>query len=259
MVGGRWLTAPVVARDTDPLDNPAYAALTGPHRRFAEAIGAGVLRYPAEVCPFFGVPYPIPDWRDPELAAAIRGRAVTMIGQTAESDMPSDWTPVFEGAGVQMVLDDAASTIGTPPAAARFLEDHPAVEVLRLGDDDVPDMLDLVARTQPGPFEARTIDMGFYLGVRDEGKLVAMAGERLRPPGWTEISAVCTDPAYRGRGLAAMLVLRVAQQIRERGDGPFLHSAASNTNAIGLYEHLGFRLRRRFWFRSARVPHSFGA
>jgi predicted GNAT family acetyltransferase len=115
-------------------------------------------------------------------------------------------------------------------------------------------MLDLVARTQPGPFRPRTIEMGTYLGIRRGGALVAMAGERLHPPGWTEISAVCTDPAFRRQGLASRLVLAVAAGIRARGETPFLHAAASNTTAIRVYEALGFRLRRRTTFATLRVP-----
>lgn len=233
------------ARDFAVLDNPAYSALTGPHRHFARAIGAGILCYPDNVCPFFGVPDPMPEWTDPALLTVLAGRSVTMIGHHAESDLPGAWPVSFEAAGVQMVLDDGVATEAGTPAG---------FEPVRLGPADVPEMLDLVARTRPGPFFDHTIDMGLYLGVRDRGALVAMAGERLRPEGWTEISAVCTDPAYRGRGLGAMLLLQMAQRIRERGDGPFLHAASSNTNAIALYEHLGFRLRRRLWFRSAVVP-----
>ena len=93
-----------------------------------------------------------------------------------------------------------------------------------------------------------------YLGIRREGALVAMAGRRLRPPGWTEISAVCTDEAFRGRGLATRLVLAVAAGIRARGETPFMHAAASNTGAIRLYESLGFRLRRTATFLAVRVP-----
>jgi predicted GNAT family acetyltransferase len=115
-------------------------------------------------------------------------------------------------------------------------------------------MLALVERTKPGPFRARTIELGTYLGIRRDGALVAMAGERLHPPGWTEISAVCTDPAFRGQGLATRLVLAVAAGIRARGDVPFLHAAATNTNAIRLYESLGFRLRQQRRFLNARVP-----
>ncbi|GMA85333.1 hypothetical protein GCM10025868_05830 [Angustibacter aerolatus] len=130
----------------------------------------------------------------------------------------------------------------------------PDPDAVRLTAADVPEMLALVERTRPGPFLPRTIEMGTYLGVRREGRLVAMAGERLHPPGWTEISAVCTDESARGQGLATRLVLAVAHGIRERGETPFLHAAGDNTNAIRLYESLGFRLRRRTTFQVARVP-----
>jgi predicted GNAT family acetyltransferase len=123
-----------------------------------------------------------------------------------------------------------------------------------LGAADVPEMLDLVARTRPGPFLPRTVELGTYLGIRRQGALVAMAGERLHPPGWTEISAVCTDPDHRGQGLAARLVLAVAAGIKDRGETPFLHTSAGNANAIRLYESLGFRLRRTTKFMTARVP-----
>jgi predicted GNAT family acetyltransferase len=115
-------------------------------------------------------------------------------------------------------------------------------------------MLELVARTEPGPFLPRTIELGSYLGIRRRGALVAMAGERLHPPGWTEISAVCTDVAFRGQGLAGRLVRAVAAGIRARDETPFLHSVATNTTAIRLYEALGFRLRRQVTILLARVP-----
>jgi predicted GNAT family acetyltransferase len=106
-------------------------------------------------------------------------------------------------------------------------------------------MLALTELTRPGPFLKRTIEMGAYLGIRRDGRLVAMAGERLHVPGWTEISGVCTDPGSRGQGLGTRLLLAVAAGIRERGETPFLHVLASNTNAVRLYEALGFRLRLR--------------
>ena len=121
------------------------------------------------------------------------------------------------------------------------LEPAPDPEAVVLGPADVPEMLDLVARTRPGPFLTRTLELGTYLGIRRGGALVAMAGERMHPPGWTEISAVCTDPAFRGEGLATRLILAVAHGIRERGETPFLHTSARNTNAIRLYESIGFR------------------
>jgi ribosomal protein S18 acetylase RimI-like enzyme len=102
-------------------------------------------------------------------------------------------------------------------------------------------------------------EMGRYLGIRRDGMLVAMAGERLHPPGWTEISAVCTDAAWRGRGLASRLVLAVTAGIRARGETPFLHAVSANVNAIRLYEELGFRLRKSTVFSATRIPEAAAA
>ena len=125
----------------------------------------------------------------------------------------------------------------------------PDPEALVLGPDDVPEMLDLVERTRPGPFRPATITIGTYLGFRDTaGALIAMAGERMRPPGWTEISAVCTDPAHRGRGLATRLVRAVGAAIRDRGDVPFLHTTRDNTAAI--------RASTRRWASCTAAPSS---
>jgi ribosomal protein S18 acetylase RimI-like enzyme len=228
----------LAAAPAHPLDNPARAALLGPHRHLARVRGR-VRCYPADVSPFIGFPDdPGPaDWRD--LAALLGpGSPVPVPGLLA--DLPPGWEVLHEGVGVQLVDH------GVPAV--------PDTEAVPLGPADVPEMLALVARTEPGPFRPRTVLMGGYLGIRRGGELVAMAGERLHPPGWTEISAVCTDPAHRGRGLATRLVCAVAAGIRARGETPFLHAAATNVTAIRLYESLGFRLRRRTVFRTVRVP-----
>ena len=136
------------------------------------------------------------------------------------------------------------------------LRKEPDPEAVRLGAADVPEILDLVARTNPGPFRPRTIELGTYLGFRHDGALVALAGERLHPAGWTEISAVCTDPAYRGRGLASRLVSAVGAEIADRGDRVLLHALATNLTAIALYLSLGFRLRRLTDFHAVTVPES---
>ncbi|KAB8180375.1 GNAT family N-acetyltransferase [Microbispora catharanthi] len=224
--------------DRHLLDNPVWASLTGPHGRFAERRGSA-LRYPDDVSPFFALPDDPgpPEWSD---LAALAGPGTTVPVTGEATAAPDGWEVVAHGAGVQLVGDDVV------PAR----DD----EAVRLRAADVPEMLDLVARTQPGPFRPRTIEMGAYLGIRRGGALVAMAGERLHPPGWTEISAVCTDPAFRRQGLASRLVLTVAAGIRARGETPFLHAAASNTTAIRVYEALGFRLRRRTTFATIRVP-----
>jgi len=113
-----------------------------------------------------------------------------------------------------------------------------------LGRDDVAEMLSLATAAQPGPFETRTVEFGGYLGIRIGGRLVAMAGERLRPPGYVEISAVATDPGFRRLGLARQLVAAVADGIIQGGATPFLHVLARNTAAVRIYQSLGFTIRR---------------
>lgn len=105
-------------------------------------------------------------------------------------------------------------------------------------------MIELTALTKPGPFGSRTHELGTYLGIRPQGKLVAMAGERLKVPGHTEVSAVCTHPEHTGKGYAAILMAEVMRRIRERGETPFLHVRADNGRAIEIYKRLGFRERK---------------
>lgn len=227
--------APVVAH---VLDNPALASLTGPHAHFAERRGR-VLRYPLDVSPWLAMP-DVPDADDWADLAALAGPGTEVPLSGYAGEVPDGWEVTFRSEGVQLVDDGVAAA--------------PDPEAVPLGPRDVPEMLDLVRRTRPGPFLARTVELGTYLGIRREGVLVAMAGERLRPPGWTEISAVCTDPGHRGEGLAARLIRAVAHGVRERGETPFLHASARNTNALRLYESLGFRQRRRTAFLAARPP-----
>ncbi|MCI2419483.1 GNAT family N-acetyltransferase [Saccharopolyspora sp. K220] len=212
-----------------PLDNAIYSALTGPHAHFAQRRG-NALRYPADMSPFMALP-DAPgeaDWAD-IAALAGPGAEITLTGSTLKP--PEGWQVETRIPLLQFVDDGIAAA--------------PDEEAVRLTWADVPEMLALAELTKPGPFLKRTIEMGTYLGIRRGDRLVAMAGERLRIPGWTEISGVCTDPGQRGRGLGTRLLLAVAASIRERGETPFLHVLASNTNAVRLYESLGFRLRLR--------------
>lgn len=221
-----------------PLDNAVWRALTGPQAHLAERVGQAV-RYQPDVSPFVGVPDEADDnvWADLSALLGPGGQLALMAGKPP---LPADWQVVEDIHLVQMV---DVNLVAGPDQEARLL-----------GQADVPDMLDLVSRTRPGPFLPRTIEMGDYLGIRREGKLVAMAGERLTLPGWTEISAVCTDPASRGQGLASRLVRAVAAGIRAKGSTPFLHTAAGNTNAIRLYESMGFQIRKKWTMTLALIP-----
>jgi len=116
-------------------------------------------------------------------------------------------------------------------------------EIFKLGDADSAEMVELATLTKPGPFGTRTHELGYYVGIRHGGKLVALAGERLKVRGYTEVSAVCTHPDHLGRGYAAALMTEVMRWIRSRGETPFLHVRGDNARAISLYERLGFRVR----------------
>ncbi|WP_153341369.1 GNAT family N-acetyltransferase [Nocardia aurantia] len=221
-----------------PLDDPVRESLRGAHSRFAQWVGR-VARYDPAVASFVGHPPVLdtPDWADlAELLGPGGGTGLRGYGHVP----PPEWTVVRELASVQM------------DGSGLRCEFDPEAEVLTAAD--VPEILDLIARTEPGPFLPRTIEMGAYLGLRVDGRLVAMAGERLHPRGWTEISAVCTDPEFRGRGLASRLVRAVGAVIRERGETPFLHALAGNTTAIRLYETLGFTLRKRSKLTFVQAP-----
>jgi predicted GNAT family acetyltransferase len=122
---------------------------------------------------------------------------------------------------------------------------EPDFAFVALGDADAPQMFALARQCEPGPFFEHTNRMGRFIGVKREGRLVAMAGERLQPDGYTEVSGVCTDPDHRGRGYAGGLMRMVATRILARGEVSFLHSYADNAGAIALYESLGFRFRAR--------------
>jgi ribosomal protein S18 acetylase RimI-like enzyme len=226
---------------SEVLDNPAWTSLTGAHARFAERVGDAA-RYPADVSPFAAVrDTTAPQaWED---AAALIGPGATMTLTAPTIELPPGWRLVREIPGVQMVADGGLTAVPNVD-----------VDIIRLSAADAPEMRDLVARTEPGPFLERTYLMGNYLGIRKAGRLVAMTGERLHPTGYTEISAVCTDAAERGHGYAATLVCAVADGIRARGQTPFLHTGRANAPAIRLYERLGFRLRSEPRFVRVEAP-----
>ena len=229
-----------------PLDNPVWDALNGPQRAFAE-FGGLAARFILDVSRFGAFPEPPGPDHWAAMAQLIGpGSAVILIGDTGAT--PDGWTVDYEGVGAQMTGEGVASW--TTDGAA-----HPTgFDIVPLGAPDAADMVELVALAQPGPFAPRTWELGGYVGVRAEGSLVAMAGQRLRPTGWCEISAVATHPDYRRKGLGEILVRVVAAGIVARGEVPVLHTAADNSGAIRLYERMGFTHRRRVRFVGIRAP-----
>jgi ribosomal protein S18 acetylase RimI-like enzyme len=210
------------------LDNPAYASLCGPHARLAQVCGRA-RRYPADVAPFLALPSPpsAQDWQD---AAALVAPGTFVAGGYGGAELPDGWREVQAFDLVQMIEERVTGS--------------DCAEAIALGAADVPEMLELVAETEPGPFLPRTVELGDYLGIRRDGALVAMAGERFHLDGWTEISAVCTKPDHRGQGLASRLMGALIAGIQRRSERAFLHVMSANTGAIRLYEGLGFRVRQ---------------
>jgi predicted GNAT family acetyltransferase len=188
-------------------------------------------RYPAKIAPMAGV-REISNASLNALAALMRpGDVVGLFGPEPVSEA-GDLLVVSHKHIDQMICDRQDNSPQTGP-------------VTELTPADVPDMLHLVELTKPGPFSAGAIMLGSYLGIRCAGKLIAMAGERMRFDGFTEISAVCTHPGYRGCGYASSLVRALVRQINTRGETPFLHLYSDNTIAAALYTKLGFALQRR--------------
>ena len=212
---------------SDPLDRPIWHALAGRQKGFA--VGSGkARRFRPDVSPFIACA----DDSEEALGAVAgligAGDAVLFL-QRGAVPLPPGTRRIEGGQGVQMVAWDFAAS-ERPPG------------IVALGEEDAAGMFALATLTQPGPFRVRTHELSQFWGGKDaSGRLLAMAGERLKLPGMSEVSGVCTHPDARGRGLAAALSRHVASEIVRRGEVPFLHAYASNAGAIGLYERLGFR------------------
>ena len=212
-----------------PLDRPVWHALTGPHARFA--LGGGLARrfHPA-IGPLSAAAQD-DDVGMRALAALVPAdEALFTLQALRHGELPGIATERREA--LQMIADMSR------------MQPETDGEMTRLTSADAEDMLALATLTEPGPFGIRTGELGQFWGVKAKGKLVAMAGERLRLDGYTEVSGVCVHPAFRGRGHARALMLRVMRQIADRGETPFLTAYAHNKGAIALYESIGFRTRR---------------
>lgn len=216
-----------------PLDNPFHASLAGVHRPLARAAG-GLLRYPADVAPFLGAASP--DAATPAALDALvaPGESLYLLGEPVRA--PAGWMLAPQGALHQMLAPDAVPASEVPG-------------LVELGEAQRADVLALTALVYPHYFRERTMVLGRYFGLYADGRLAAMIGERLAPPGHREISAVCTHPDHLGRGHAARLLAWLAHDIQRSGQVAFLHVSPANTRALALYERLGWRTRTMipFW------------
>lgn len=214
------------------LDNPIWSALTTKHAGIA--LGAGsVRRYPADVAPFAGLNDSSPEsaWQLEELVE--QGETIALLSVLPEPS--SDWEPLKEFAIHQYIWEGSTSAILSP-------------EVVVLGQEDLDQMLALTALVYPAYFRAGTASLGTYYGIKREDRLVAMAGIRMSMPGLSEISAICTHPDHRGKGLAMLLVQHICARFQERGEMPFLHTEFDNFAGKALYEKTGFTLRTELPF-----------
>lgn len=213
-----------------PLDRPIWSALTTRQRDLAEG-GVDARRFPVAIAPFADMPDMSPK-SFAALVALLSGTDIAVLFTPDPVPAPPEFKVLLAETGEQM--------IGTP---AEF--SLPGVEIVTLGAADVPAMMALTDMTKPGPFSARTHELGTFLGIRAGGELVAMTGERMKPGNYTEMTAVCVHPDHRGRGYAQALLSAVGRQIVARGELPFLHVFTSNASAIALYRRQGMEIRGR--------------
>jgi len=226
-----------------PLDNPIWQALTTTHAGLAETCDEAC-KFPSEVSILAGFPQPTPE-NFASLATLLTPEESVGLFLQHLPDPPPSWNVVSTAPLLQMLCENASLSLPRrSPSTPEFIE---------LAQSDVPEMLALTKLTKPGPFGARTREMGDYLGIRCGGTLVAMAGERLRLPGYTEISAVCTHPHHLGNGYASALMVELIHRICRRDELPFLHVRPENTRAIQVYERLGFKKRTSFHYVVLRL------
>jgi len=224
-----------------PLDNVIWNALTTRQANFAEGAGPA-RRFVPDVTLLSAL--------EAETNAGFESMA-TLVGDAGTCaifmEHPYEPRPGWEWIGgaplLQMICEKGNGIVSSGYAHFEFVP---------LGPNDSSEMLNLTSLTKPGPFGPRTHELGTYIGVRVDGRLAAMAGERLKVPGYTEVSAVCTHPDFLGRGYAGALMMHVMRGIRERGETPFLHVREGNARAISLYERLGFRARKSGHFAVLR-------
>ncbi len=215
------------------LDNPIWQALSTVHGYLAEGDSLAK-RYPPEIAPLSGICD-----QSPKAYSALQD----MLGVDDAAALFLHQPPAVPASFMVTTAFTIHQMICDHPGDTGLGSNELKVEILT--ESDVGQMLALTKLTEPGPFRRRTIELGGYRGIfSSDRKLMAMAGERLRLPGFTEVSAVCSHPDHRGKGYAKAAMLAVMSGLFHRGEVPFLHVKADNTGAIALYESIGFRFSR---------------
>ena len=217
------------------LDNPILNSLLGDHRAFAMGEGAA-RRYAPAIGPLAGVPVQS-SANYASLKALVEPAGILVLFFSDPPALPSGWSLFRGDILTQMICRNPRFGIGD---RSRSINQPRQLDVA-----DVPAMIELAKLTEPGPFRERTIELGGFYGIFEGDRLVAMAGQRMRVPGFAEVSAVCTHPEARGRGYAGILMQQVMREIIAEGRTPFLHALAENP-AVRLYQQLGFEHRRSF-------------
>lgn len=234
---------------THPLDRAVFNALTTRLSRFTTPdsgpdLGSGAVRLDPEVGVFLAAADDTAQSRKAmaELARRYPGAGLVELEDGPMAGVLPEGVPV----AAQVALVQMTATALTPAGPAAQMDDV----IEELGEADAPAMLALATLTRPGPFRSRTRELGPFVGIKQDGELVAMAGRRLRVDGFTELSGVCTHPNYRGKGYAAALSRVVVSEILATGEAAFLHAFADHETTIAFYRGLGFQTRARMIYTS---------
>lgn len=219
------------------LDNPIWESLASRHRSLALREGGAAARYPAQVAPFLGVAQHGLEAQDALQALVPAGDTALVLGRAPT--VSAAWRLTHLADLAQMICERPVDAVEGP-------------QIVPLDEGRREDVLALTALVYPHYFRPRTMDLGRYFGIYQDGRLAAMIGERMGMDAYTEISAVCTHPDFNGRGYARRLLVFLSNDNHARGRIPFLHVSQENPRAIGLYEQNGYRLRREIPFWSLR-------
>jgi ribosomal protein S18 acetylase RimI-like enzyme len=208
------------------LDNITWFTLTGPHAQYASG-AKGARRYTAGFPPFIGFADSMrPDF---DTLAAYCHPDEQLYCSQWKGEAPAGWCIHDEKPIFRMVWDEVMPATDALPDATR------------LGPPHADEVLELAQLTNPGPFGPRTIELGEFFGWFEDGRLVAMAGERMHVGTLREVSGICTHPDFRDRGLARRLTLKLIHRVMQRGETPFLHVMGDNLAPRLLYQKMGFR------------------